>query len=151
MKPYIIVHMATSLDGRTLPSRWSPQRDNATAHDDRLRGEFGGEAWLVGRTTGQEFAKRDAYPSQTAETYPRTPWLPKQGANAYGVVLDAHGKLGWDRTDIGGDPIVVVLTERVSDAHLAGLRANGVSCFFAGESELDVPVLYGNSIDGYFL
>jgi hypothetical protein len=104
MKPYIIVHMATSLDGRTLPSRWSPQRDNATAHYDRLHGELGGEAWLVGRTTGQEFAKRDAYPSQTAETYPRTPWLPKQGASAYGVVLDAHGKIAWGRADIGGDP-----------------------------------------------
>lgn len=30
MKPYVIVHMATSLDGRTLPSRWRPQRENAT-------------------------------------------------------------------------------------------------------------------------
>ena len=34
-------------------------------------------------------------------------------------------------TDIGGDPIVVVLTEAVSDAHLAGLRADKVSYFFA--------------------
>ena len=32
-------------------------------------------------------------------------------AKTYGVVLDAQGKIGWGRSDIGGDPIVVVLTE----------------------------------------
>jgi hypothetical protein len=30
MKPYIIVHMSTSIDGRTQLSRWRPQRDNAS-------------------------------------------------------------------------------------------------------------------------
>jgi riboflavin biosynthesis pyrimidine reductase len=54
------------------------------------------------------------------------------------VVLDARGKIAWGRSDIGGDPIVVVLSERVSDAHLAGLRAEGVSYFFSGQAELDV-------------
>jgi len=55
-------------------------------------------------------------------------------------VLDARGKIAWGRSDIGGDPIVVVLTEAVSDAHLAGLRSEGVSYFFAGKSELDLTV-----------
>jgi len=55
-------------------------------------------------------------------------------------VLDAHGKIAWGRSDIGGDPIVVVLTEAVSDAHLAGLRSEGVSYFFAGKSELDLTL-----------
>jgi hypothetical protein len=41
-------------------------------------------------------------------------------------MLDAHGKIGWGRSDIGGDPIVVVLSETVSNAHLAGLRGEGV-------------------------
>jgi riboflavin biosynthesis pyrimidine reductase len=55
-------------------------------------------------------------------------------------VLDARGKIAWGRSDIGGDPIVVVLTEAVSDAHLAGLRSEGVSYFFAGKSELDLTL-----------
>ena len=59
---------------------------------------------------------------------------------AYGVVLDAQGKIGWGRSDIGGDPIVVVLTEAVPDAHLAGLRGEGVSYIFAGKSELDLAL-----------
>jgi hypothetical protein len=36
-------------------------------------------------------------------------------------VLDAHGKIAWGRSNIGGDLIVAVLTEQVSDARLAGL------------------------------
>jgi riboflavin biosynthesis pyrimidine reductase len=35
---------------------------------------------------------------------------------------------------------VVVLTEAVSDTHLAGLRSEGVSYFFAGKSELDLTL-----------
>ena len=31
----------------------------------------------------------------------------RDDAKAYGVVLDSHGKIGWGRSDIGGDPIVV--------------------------------------------
>src|SRR6185312_4246714 len=34
--------------------------------------------------------------------------------------------------------LVVVLTEQVSDAHLAGLRAEPVSYIFAGKAELDL-------------
>ena len=60
---------------------------------------------------------------------------------AYGVVLDAHGKIVWGRADIGGDPIVTVLTQQVSDAHLAGLRGDGVSYFFAGARQLDLADL----------
>ena len=55
-------------------------------------------------------------------------------------MLDAHGKIAWGRSDIGGDPIVAVLSEQVSDAHLAGLRSEGVSYFFAGKSRLDLAL-----------
>jgi hypothetical protein len=45
-------------------------------------------------------------------------------------VLDAQGKIAWGRADIDNDPIVVVLTETVTDRHLAGLRKDGVSYIF---------------------
>ena len=54
-------------------------------------------------------------------------------------MLDAHGRIAWGRSDIGGDPIVVVLTASVSDAHLSGLQADGVSYIFAGRDEVDLP------------
>lgn len=140
MKPHVIVHMSTSIDGRTLPSRWRPKTQSSTPDYDRIHTELGGDAWLIGRITGQEFARKEVYPLYSTETFPREPWFARRDAKAYGVVLDGHGKIAWGRADIGGDPIVVVLTERVSDAYLAGLRADGVSYFFAGKLELDVQL-----------
>jgi riboflavin biosynthesis pyrimidine reductase len=137
MKPHIICHMASSIDGRILPERWTPS--GAHSHDiyEDLHDRLGGGSWLVGRVTGQEFAKRDAYPDQPEASFLRTAWLPNHAAEAYGIVLDAHGKIAWGRSDVSGDPIVVVLTKAVSDAHLAGLREDGVGYVFAGETDLD--------------
>ena len=142
MKPHIICHMASSIDGRTLHSRWRPDGKLAGALFERLHDELGGDAWLIGRVTGQEFAKDKAYPA-TSQTFPRQNWFARRDATAYGVVLDAHGKIGWGRSDIGGDPIVAVLSEKVSDAHLAGLRSENVSYIFAGQTELDLGLALG--------
>lgn len=137
MKPYVICHMVSSVDGRILASRWRPE-GVGTGLFERLHELLGGEAWLVGRVTGQEFAKSEAYPDHTVQTYPKEPWFARRDAQAWGVVLDAHGRIAWGRSEIGGDPIVAVLTEQVSDPHLAGLRGDGVSYIFAGEQEPDL-------------
>ena len=137
MKPHVICHMAASIDGRIIPSRWRPRGLRGDLYE-RLHDRLEGQAWLVGRTTGQEFAKGAAYPHDGSASFPREPWFAGKGAAAYGVVLDAGGKIGWGRAEIGGDPIVVVLTEQVADSHLAGLRADGVSYIFAGQTTLDL-------------
>jgi riboflavin biosynthesis pyrimidine reductase len=138
MKPYVICLVACSVDGRTLASRWRP-RGSAGDYFEQVHEELAGDAWLIGRVTGQEFAKGQAYPAAT-QTFPREPWLPRGKAKAYGIVLDAHGKIGWGRSDIGGDPIVAVLSESVTDAHLAGRRGEGVYYIFAGKSQLDLAL-----------
>jgi len=139
MKPKVICLMACSVDGRILPSRWRP-RTAAAEQFERVHDELAGDAWLIGRVTGQEFAKGKPYPASTRESFSREPHLAQRGAKAYGLVLDAHGKIAWGRSEIGGDPILVVLSEQVSDAHLAGLRAEGVSYIFAGRSQLDLAL-----------
>jgi riboflavin biosynthesis pyrimidine reductase len=143
MKPHVICHMVSSVDGRILPSRWRPKGVRAASPFERLHEELAGDAWLVGRVTGQEYAKRDAYPAHAGQVFPRAPWITKRGAAAFGVILDAHGKIAWGRSEIGGDPIVVVLTEEVPDAHLQGLRGDGVSHIFAGRQEVDLALALG--------
>jgi hypothetical protein len=49
---------------------------------ERLHEVLGGDAWLVGRVTGQEFAKREAYPAQAAQSVPREPWFARRGLKA---------------------------------------------------------------------
>lgn len=138
MKPHLICHMAVSVDGRILPKRWRPEGADVSAPYERIHDALRGDAWIIGRISGQEFAKASAYPATTEQRFPREPWFAVRDAAAYGVVLDAQGKIAWGRADIGGDPIVVVLTRSVSDAVLAGLRSDGVSYIFAGDETLDL-------------
>jgi len=142
MKPYVICHMNASVDGRILGSRWRPAENRMAGLFERLHEELGGGSWLIGRVTGSEYAKAASYPDRTDQSYPREPWFLRRDAaapsTAWGIALDARGKIAWGRSEIGGDPIVAVLTTRVSDAHLAGLRQDGVSYIFAGDEELDL-------------
>ena len=140
MKPHVACIVSASIDGRLWLSRWSPDPAPLRGLFERVHDEIGGDAWLVGRTTGKEFSKRDSYPDHTSEVFPREHWFATRKANALGVVLDAHGKVAFGRSDIGGDPIIAVLTKKVSDAHLAGLRSEGISYIFAGETELDLSL-----------
>jgi riboflavin biosynthesis pyrimidine reductase len=138
MKPTVICHMMSSVDGRILPHLWFPPLPE-NSHYERLHAELRGDAWLVGRVTGQEFALREApYPAYTGEPLGREGWLAQPAADQWAVVLDAHGKIAWGRNELGGDPLVVLLTQTVPDSHLAGLRADGVSYLFAGEREIDL-------------
>lgn len=139
MKPYVICHMMSSVDGRILPDRWYPSVEERGVYE-RLHDELGCDAWLVGRVTGQEFAVRDTpYPPSTGASLKRQHWFARDHAEAWAVVLDAGGKIAWGRSDVGGDPLLVVLTQAVSDSHLAGLRQDDISYIFAGEREIDLP------------
>jgi len=135
--------MVSSIDGRIWGSRWRP-RANVVPNlfeklHDQLVAEHGGGSWICGRVTAQEFArgKGKVYPP-TAETFPRENWFAKREAKAWGIFLDAHGKAVWERSDIGGDPILVILNEQVPDSHLAGLRSEGISYIFAGRDGIDL-------------
>jgi riboflavin biosynthesis pyrimidine reductase len=132
--------MASSLDGRTSPERWTPDHAHSHAMYEQLHTRLGGGSWLVGRVTGAEMAKGDAYPEYTGSPIRRENWLPRREADAFGIVTDAKGKIVWGRADVGGDPLIVVLSESVSDAHLAGLRVDGVGYVFAGSDTVDLEL-----------
>jgi hypothetical protein len=140
-------------DGRITGSRWRPKSNVVgdlfeTLHDRLVAESPGGGSWLCGRVTAQEFArgKGKVYPP-TDKVFPRENYFVQreakvsQGdAKAWGIFLDAHGKAVWERSDCGGDPILVILTEQVPDSHLAGLRADKVSYIFAGKTAIDLAV-----------
>jgi riboflavin biosynthesis pyrimidine reductase len=132
--------MGASVDGRTVPERWRPEGGLIPGLYDRLHGELKGDAWLIGRLTGEEFAKGGVHRRDPGQVLPREPWIVRRDAPGYAIVLDTHGRIAWGRSDIGGDPIVVVLAEAAPDAHLAGLRADGVSYMFAGQQEIDLAL-----------
>ena len=139
MKPYVLCHMVCSVDGRIWGSRWRPKENVVPNLFEKLHDQLGGGSWLCGRVTAQEFAKgtEPHYPP-TDQVFPRENWFAQREAKTWGIFLDGKGKAVWARKDIGGDAILVVLTEAVPDRHLVGLRADGVSYIFAGAREIDL-------------
>ena len=131
--------MLCSVDGRILGSRWRPRSNVVPGLFEKLHDQLGGGSWLCGRVTAQEFArgKGKHYPP-TDKIFPRENYFVQREAKAWGIFLDAHGKACWERSDCGGDPILVILTEQVPDSHLAGLRADKVSYIFAGKTTIDL-------------
>ena len=139
MKPHVIVHMITSVDGRIRTSRWGPFEGRGEY--ERVHDLLEGDAWMCGRVTMGGYAKGEPYPAAAepaaAEPPPRTDHVARRDAAGYAVALDPSGRLSWGRNAIDADHLVVVLDEGVPDAHLAGLRRDGVSYVFGGRGGID--------------
>jgi len=140
MKPYVICHMCTSIDGRILANRWANLA--ATIRSGKLfettAASFGIGAWLVGTTTMKEFADRHFKLKAAKEPVERVDHLANPGAKSFAIGADAKGVLRYKRNDVDGDHVVLLLSELVSDDYLAHLRAAGVSYLFCGRDHVDV-------------
>lgn len=142
MKPHVICLMVSSLDGRLGSGR---SGDGAEA-EIKARGkafedahdEIGGDAWVIGRVTGAEMSKAKAHPPKDFAAPPRPHHFVRTDAGCYGVIVDPSAKLHFDKPDLGGDHVVVLLGRDVADSHLAELVADGVSYVVAEGPELDL-------------
>lgn len=131
MKPHLICHMITSLDGRLDPSRWTRSPDGSRAEwsaiYERIHQTLEGDAWMVGRVTMAEMTKADAHVPADIGTVDRPHHFAVREAASFAVALDPSGKLHFDGGTIGDDPVVVLLGHDVPDSHLAELASDGVS------------------------
>ena len=142
-RPKIICHMATSIDGRLLVNRWMPLASGLAPnllnqHYEALASRLNADGWLVGRKTMERYADGRPRPFNNVSRLPRATHLAARSASAIAVVIDPRGKLHYGRNEVGGDHIVAVLGETVSDSYLAELRADGVSYLFAGPDGSDL-------------
>ena len=56
------------------------------------------------------------------------------------IAIDPSGRVHYGKDNVGGDHVVAVLGEQVSDAYLAELREDGVSYIFAGPNGDDLAL-----------
>src|SRR3954468_11445751 len=143
MRPYIICHMGTSIDGRLHPSRFtSPakgiSRDVLRGHYERVHDQFRADGWIVGRRTMSEMAKGAERTHADAPKVARKSHIAARGGRKLAIGIDASGRVHYGKDNIGGDHVVAVLGEEVSDAYLTELREDGVSYIFAGTDGHDL-------------
>ncbi|MBZ9936918.1 RibD family protein [Mesorhizobium sp. BR1-1-16] len=138
MRPRVILHMMSSIDGRITPEGWPASADRDEVYEAVHRA-LAADAWLVGRHTMAEFAQGAPRPISADGPYPRqTCKASAAGMGPYAVCLDPSGRLHLNRDRVNGDAVVAILSDAVPDDHLAELRRDGISYLFAGAPELDL-------------
>jgi riboflavin biosynthesis pyrimidine reductase len=140
MKPYVICHMCTSIDGRILGDRWNRAPAGAASGKlfERTAASFGIGAWLVGTTTMKEFADGNFKLKAATETIERVDHVADSEARRFAIGSDAKGVLRYKRNNVDGDHVVLLVSDLVSNDYLAHLRAAGVSYLFCGPDQVNV-------------
>src|SRR5258705_1694662 len=136
MRPYVICHMMPSVDGRIQTDRW--EFTGVGGVYDRTAATLPTDGWMCGRVSMEGFtARRRPALRRPTRPIPRTDFVARL-ADSYAIGIDPSGKLNWKSSDIDGDHVITVITERVSDGYLAFLRSKGVSYIFGGNKEVDL-------------
>ena len=142
MKPYVICHMCTTIDGRILGDRWGklPGPMGGGELFETTAASFGIGAWLVGTTTMKEFAGRNVKVPRPGRSIARRDHIADRNARRLAIGADARGVLRFQESEVDGDHVVLLVTERVGDGYLAHLQSAGVSYLFCGKKEIDLHV-----------
>ena len=161
MRPYIICHMTTSLDGKVTGEflnapACAPAIDTYYELNRACMAGKGRRGYACGRVTMEGSFTGGFQPDLTAfedaevlggPDGGRMDFIADEEAEFFAVAFDRKGRLGWTGPTIqdedpgyGGAHIVEVVTEQVSDAYLRYLQSIGVTYLIAGEKELDLPL-----------
>jgi 2,5-diamino-6-(ribosylamino)-4(3H)-pyrimidinone 5'-phosphate reductase len=140
MRPYVICHMCTSIDGKILGQRWGrlPRVGDSGELFETTAASFGIGAWLVGNRTMKEFAGPPMRLPPASGAVDRKDHVADPGARRFAIGADAKGVLRFHEPEVNGDHIVVLVSEQVSDSYLAHLCAVGVSYLFCGRKHVEL-------------
>jgi riboflavin biosynthesis pyrimidine reductase len=142
MKPHVTCLMVSSLDGRLNSGRTGDgAKEEITARGkafEAAHDALESDGWIIGRVTGAEMSKAKPHPPESFDPPVRPHRFAKRDAGGYAIVVDPSGKLHFDKADIGGEHVVVLLASGVSDAHLAELSGDGVSYVVSDGPKIDL-------------
>ena len=145
MRPKIICHMWSSIDGRLFPDRWTApaagiKAATLWAHYEEVGSRFESDGWIVGRKTMEEMIESKPRIVKSTGGDLRSIHVADRKGRDVAVAIDPHGRLHYGQDNAGGDHIIAILSEKVSDDYLAELREDGVSYVFAGPDGRDLRV-----------
>lgn len=137
MRPHVICHMLSSVDGRIDGS--ALEAVTGEGEYEATGDKLGGDAWICGRTTMQlHFAEEGPFVSATNRPAGPQPVFVARRAESYAISVDTVGKLRWAGGDLDGDHLICVVSERVPEDYLGMLRDRSISYVVAGASSVDL-------------
>jgi 2,5-diamino-6-(ribosylamino)-4(3H)-pyrimidinone 5'-phosphate reductase len=137
VKPYVICHMLSSIDGRIDVA--SLKELTPAGEYEATGAQLNGDAWICGRRTMQQhFAEPQPFRAASDILAGPQPVYVARRAKSYAVAVDTVGKLRWSSADIDGDHLISVLSERVTAEYLAILRDLVISYIVSGHTVVDL-------------
>ena len=137
MRPYVICHMLSSVDGKIDGD--ALRAVTGSGEYEATGAMLKGDAWVCGRTTMQQhFAEGELFVSTLNKPAgPQSVYVARR-AKSYAVSIDTTGKLRWSGSDIDGDHLICVASERVPEDYLSMLREKGISYIVTGATSVDL-------------
>lgn len=130
---HVVCHMAASVDGRLLPSRWGPFAEDCSvgAVYEEVANRYDYVGWMIGRVTMAEYSEEitegDPAALRDEDAQPARGFAVDPKGRKISVAFDFKGKLHYGRSvQETGEQIVTVVSDRVCDAYIEELRQAGV-------------------------
>ncbi len=148
IRPYIICHMMTSIDGKVTGDFLCSEKGAEVSETYyEINRQLKGDGFACGRVTMESSFTNGFRPDLSEFTDAEIPdgdYIAVKH-NYYAVSFDTNGKVGWTDSKIHDDDegyndchIIEVLSENTPKEMLAYYRSIGVSYIFAGEDSIDV-------------
>lgn len=144
MRPKVICHVMSSVDGRLINSRWTKPFDGKPqgtliAEYAKAGQELDTDAWMFGLTTVKEgFLPGKYFVKEKKYDLPRTSHHAPRTSKRLFIVSDPEGSIYYDTDKVRGDDILTIIGENVTDEYLQHLQDTGISYVFAGVNGLDL-------------
>ncbi len=145
MRPKIICHMLSTVDGRLVTQRWTPPFDGKPIEKlfdpyFAVSNAFNAQGIIIGRKTVRDYSGCGDfdYRNYPVSTHTET-FIGKRESPRSVIVLDPKGKTSYTSDNLDGENIIVVLSEEVPEAYLTHLRKKGISYLFAGKDGKELP------------
>ncbi len=148
IRPYVICHMMTSIDGKVTGDFLYSEKGTAVSETYyEINRHLKGDAFACGRVTMESSFTNGFKPDLSAFSdvdVPSSDYIAMKH-NYYAVSFDTNGKVGWTDSKIYDDDegyndcyIIEVLSENTPKEMLSYYRSVGVSYIFAGENSIDI-------------
>lgn len=136
-KPYIIVHMMTSVDGR-IDCGMTAQLAGEPEYYSTLD-SLNVPTRISGRVTAEtELTRGGKFNSQNKEILGKTDFAKNATADSYNIVVDTKGTLQWGKENGNNFPHLIITSEQVTKDYLDYLNSQNISCIAAGKNQIDL-------------
>ncbi len=137
IKPYIICHMMTSVDGR-IDCAMTEQLPGVDEYYKTLA-ILEAPSTLSGRVTAQaEMALPGVFEAKNPAPYGKEGFAKNAAADGYEIVVDTKGTLLWDDNAAYDKPHLIIVSEQAAREYLDYLDARGISWIAAGKEKIDL-------------